>query len=114
NATPDMVPSIEVTFDGQTVEPTAYKWKVPVIGNVFKRTYADTLSSTPTELAETVDQASPDFEVSPAGYRDELTVTDSAGETVYEGDTKGFSDFLFTSNGEYTAKLVVYSDASKV
>lgn len=114
NATPDMVPSIEVTFDGQTVEPTAYKWKVPVIGNVFKRTYADTLSSTPTALAETVDQASPDFEVSPAGYRDELTVTDSAGETVYEGDTKGFSDFLFTSNGEYTAKLVVYSDASKV
>src|SRR5699024_10927121 len=77
NATPDMVPSIEVTFDGQTVEPTAYKWKVPVIGNVFKRTYADTLSSTPTALAETVDQASPDFEVSPAGYRDELTVTDS-------------------------------------
>ena len=114
NATPDMLPQIEVTFDGQTVEPTAYKWKVPVIGNLFKRTYADTLSSTPVALEETVDQVSPDLTVSPAGYRDELTVTDSAGTVVYEGDTEDFAAFRFTANGTYTAKLVVYGDASKV
>lgn len=114
NATPDMVPRIEVTFDGQALEPTAYRWKVPVIGNLFKRTYADTLSSAPAALAETVDQVSPDFTVSPSGYRDELTVTDSTGETVYEGDTEDFANFRFTANGSYTAKLVVYCDASRV
>lgn len=114
NATPDMVPRIEVTFDGQAVEPAAYKWKVPVVGNLFKRTYADTLSSTPVALEETVDQVSPDFTVSPSGYRDELTVTDSTGATVYEGDTKDFAAFRFAANGAYTAELTVYSDASKV
>ena len=114
SATPDMLPQITVTFAGQTVEPTAYKWKVPVIGNVFKRTYADTLSSTPTALEETVDQASPDFVVSPSGYRTELTVTDSTDNVVFEGDTDSFAAFQFTANGTYTAKLVVHSDASSV
>lgn len=114
SATPDMLPQITVTFAGQTVDPTAYKWKVPVIGNVFKRTYADTLSSTPTALEEMVDQASPDFVVSPSGYRTELTVTDSADNVVFEGDTDSFAAFQFTANGTYTAKLVVHSDASSV
>lgn len=114
SATPDMLPQITVTFAGQTLEPTAYKWKVPVIGNVFKRTYADTLSSTPLELEETVEQASPDIVVSPSGYRTELTVTDADENEIFEGDVDAFSAFQFTANGTYTAKLVVYSDASSV
>lgn len=114
NATPDMLPQITVKFAGETLEPTAYKWKVPVIGNVFKRTYADTLSSTPGTLEATVEQASPDFVVSPSDYRTELTVTDANENAVFEGDVDTFSAFQFTANGNYTAKLVVYSDASSV
>lgn len=114
NATPDMLPQITVKFAGETLEPTAYKWKVPVIGNVFKRTYADTLSSTPSTLETTVEQASPDFVVSPSDYRTELTVTDANENVVFEGDVDTFSTFQFTANGEYTAKLVVHSDASSV
>lgn len=114
NATPDMLPQITVKFAGETLEPTAYKWKVPVIGNVFKRTYADTLSSTPSTLEATVEQASPDFVVSPSDYRTELTVTDVNENVVFEGDVDTFSTFQFTANGEYTAKLVVHSDASSV
>lgn len=114
SATPDMLPQITVKFAGQELEPTAYKWKVPVIGNVFKRTYADTLSSTPVTLEETVEQASPDFVVSPSDYRTELTVTDEAENVIFEGDTDTFTAFQFTANGSYTAKLVVYSDASSV
>lgn len=114
NATPDMLPQITVKFAGETLEPTAYKWKVPVIGNVFKRTYADTLSSTPSTLQATVEQASPDFVVSPSDYRTELTVTDANENVVFEGDVDTFSTFQFTANGEYTAKLVVHSDASSV
>lgn len=114
SATPDMLPQITVTFAGQAVEPTAYKWKVPVVGNLFKRTYADTLSSTPVTLAEAVEQVSPDVTVSPSGYRTELTVTDSKEETVFEGDVDAFSAFQFTANGTYNAQLVVHSDASSV
>lgn len=114
SATSDMIPQITVTFAGQTLEPTAYKWKVPVIGNVFKRTYADTLSSTPRELEEAVEQASPDIVVSPSDYRTELTVTDADENEIFEGDVDTFSSFQFTANGTYTAKLVVHSDASSV
>lgn len=114
SATPDVLPNITVTFAGQTVEPAAYKWKVPVVGNVFKRTYAETFSSTPAELPETVVQLSPDFTVSPKDYRTEVTITDSAEEVIFEGDVDTFSKFQFTANGSYTAKLVVYSDASAV
>ena len=114
NATPDMLPQITASFDGQTLEPTAYKWKVPVIGNVFKRTYADTFSSTALPLPETVDQVSPDFEISPSGYRCEVTVTDANDAVVFEGNTDSFSEFQFTANGTYTAKLVVHIDASSV
>ena len=114
NATPDVLPQITASFDGQTLEPTAYKWKVPVIGNVFKRTYADTFSSTAVALSKTVDQVSPDFEISPSGYRSEVTVTDASDAVIFEGNTDSFSDFQFTANGTYTAKLVVHSDASSV
>ena len=114
NATPDVLPRITASFDGQTLEPTAYKWKVPVIGNVFKRTYADTFSSTAVALSKTVDQVSPDFEISPSGYRSEVTVTDASDAVIFEGNTDSFSDFQFTANGTYTAKLVVHSDASSV
>ncbi len=114
SATPDMLPQITVTFAGQTLEPTAYKWKVPVIGNIFKRTYADTYSSTPVELSEAIDQVSPDFVITPSDYRTELTVTDGQDNAVFEGDVDTFSSFQFTSNGTYTAKLVVHSDASSV
>ena len=82
SATPDMLPQITVTFAGQTLEPTAYKWKVPVIGNIFKRTYADTYSSTPVELSEAIDQVSPDFVITPSDYRTELTVTDGQDNAV--------------------------------
>lgn len=114
SATPDMLPQITVTFAGQAVEPMAYKWKVPVVGNFFKRTYEDTLSSTPVTLPESIEQVSPDFTVSPSGYRTELTVTDSQDTVLFEGDIDSFSAYQFTANGTYTAKLVVHSDASSV
>lgn len=114
SATPDMLPKITVTFAGQTVEPVAYKWKVPVVGNIFKRTYEDTLNSTPMTLTEPIEQLSPDFTVSPSGYRTELTVTDSQDTVLFEGDIDSFSAYQFTANGTYTAKLIVHSDASSV
>ena len=64
SATPDMLPSISVTFAGQTLEPSAYKWHVPVIGNWFKRTYAETYSSVPAVLEAPISTLSPDITIS--------------------------------------------------
>ncbi len=114
SATPDMLPQIRVTFAGQEISPASYRWKVPVVGKTIRRTYAETLSSAPATLAQPVDQTSPDFTVSPGGYRSELTVTDSEDAVVYEGDVETFANFQFTDNGDYTAELTVYGDESPV
>ena len=106
NATPDMLPNIRVTFAGQVLEPSAYKWHVPVIGNWFKRTYAGTYSSAPTALEDPVASLSPDCTISSADYATELTVTDMDKETVFEGTLSEFSSYCFAKTGTYTAKLV--------
>ena len=45
-----MIPAVTVTVAGQQLDPVAYHWQVPVAGNHLKRTYAETLSSTPAAL----------------------------------------------------------------
>lgn len=113
NATPDMLPNIRVTFAGQVLEPSAYKWHVPVIGNWFKRTYAETYSSVPTALEDPVASLSPDFTISSADYATELTVTDMDKETVFEGTLSEFSSYCFAKTGTYTAKLVASVTGSR-
>ena len=112
NATPDMLPQINVSFDGQTLLPTAYRWHVPVVGEVFKRTYAETLSAAPIVLDEPVSGASPDFTVSSSKYSSEVTLTDMSGEELFTGSIKDFNAYLFTENGTYNAKLVLKSTAA--
>ena len=112
NATPDMLPQINVSFDGQTLSPTAYRWHVPVVGEVFKRTYAETLSAAPIVLDEPVSGASPDFTVSSSKYSSEVTLTDMSGEELFTGSIKDFNAYLFTENGTYNAKLVLKSTAA--
>ncbi len=112
NATPDMLPQINVSFDGQTLPPTAYRWHVPVVGEVFKRTYAETLSAAPIVLDEPVSGASPDFTVSSSKYSSEVTLTDMSGEELFTGSIKDFNAYLFTENGTYNAKLVLKSTAA--
>ena len=112
NATPDMLPQINVSFDGQTLPPTAYRWHVPVVGEVFKRTYAETLSAAPIVLDEPVSGASPDFTVSSSKYSSEVTLTDMSGEELFTGSVKDFNAYRFTENGTYNAKLVLKSTAA--
>lgn len=106
SATPDMLPTIRATFAGQTLEPSAYKWHVPVVGNWFKRTYAETYSSTPAALEKPISELSPDIKLSSTDYATKLTITDEEKEVVFEGTVAEFSSFCFTDTGTYTAKLV--------
>lgn len=113
SATPDMLPSIRVTFAGQTLEPSAYKWHVPVIGNWFKRTYAETYSSVPAVLEDPISTLSPDITISSTNYATQLTVTDADKETVFEGTLSEFSSYCFDETGTYTAKLVASVTGSR-
>ena len=107
SATPDMLPEVKVTFDGQELAPTAYKWHVPVVGSFFRRTYAETLNSSPVVLEDAISDASPDIIVTPSDYSTQLTITDADKETVYEGSATAFRSYLFAENGTFDAKLVV-------
>ena len=112
SATPDMLPEVKVTFDGQELAPTAYKWHVPVVGSFFRRTYAETLNSSPVVLEDAISDASPDIVVTPSDYSTQLTITDADKETVYEGSATGFRSYLFAENGTFDAKLVVTASDS--
>ena len=112
SATPDMLPEVKVTFDGQELAPTAYKWHVPVVGSFFRRTYAETLNSSPVVLEDAISDASPDIVVTPSDYSTQLTITDTDRETVYEGSATGFRSYLFAENGTFDAKLVVTASDS--
>ena len=107
NATPDMLPQIKATFDGQELAPTAYKWHVPIVGSWLRRTYAETPNPAPAELALPVSGASPDLVITPGGYSAQLTITDAAGESIYDGSATGFRSYRFAENGTYDAKLIV-------
>ncbi|MGN0975843.1 MAG: hypothetical protein ACI4OL_07550, partial [Gemmiger sp.] len=74
-ATPEAIPEITVTFNGETVEPVAYSWHVPVAGNVIKRTYAETFRSTPYEVGQEVEISLPNITVSPNSYASQLAIT---------------------------------------
>lgn len=119
SATPDMIPQIEVSFAGQEPPVSAYNWKIPVVGHIFRRTYKQTVSAKPTALTLDVEDLTPRLRVAPVDYTTSFTVTDAAGQEVYNGTAEGFSAFRFTANGDYTAKLVVtrekeYADETEV
>ena len=75
-ATPDMIPAVTVTVAGQQLDPVAYHWQVPVAGNHLKRTYAETLSSTPTALESDFGGGTMTLRVTPADCSAEVTVKD--------------------------------------
>lgn len=106
-ATPDMIPQLSVSFDGQELEATSYEWKVPVVANSITRTYSDTISKKPVELEEVVEDASPKITGNLSSYDTALTIQNEAGNEVFSGTLKQYSGFSFEENGDYTAKLVV-------
>ena len=108
-ATPDMIPAVTVTVAGQQLEPMAYHWQVPVAGNYLKRTYAETLSTSPTALESDFGGGTMTMRVTPADCSTEVTVKDENKQEVFSGSAQEFTAYRFTTPGSYTAKLVVSS-----
>ncbi len=106
-ATEDMLPEVTASFAGQTLETAAYDWRVPVVGDWFKRGYAKQLTREPQQLDE-VQTASVSLSIQADQCESRLVVEDAEGETVFDGAGEEFVTFEFTENGDYTAELTVY------
>lgn len=106
-ATEDMLPEVTASFAGQTLETAAYDWRVPVVGDWFKRSYAKQLTREPQQLDE-VQTASVSLSIQADQCESRLVVEDAEGETVFDGAGEEFVTFEFTENGDYTAELTVY------
>lgn len=104
-----MIPAVTVTVAGQQLDPVAYHWQVPVAGNHLKRTYAETLSSTPTALESDFGGGTMTLRVTPADCSTEVTVKDENKQKVFSGSAQEFAAYRFTTPGSYTTKLVVSS-----
>lgn len=113
SATPDMLPQFAVTLDGQELAVSSYQWHVPVVGDLFKRTFSATLNNKATVLADTVEEADPTLRLSASGYEGALTITDSGKTEIFSGSLDEFDEFSFTENGDYTGKLVVSKPESR-
>ena len=113
-APPDSIPKVSAEFNGEELEPTSYSWHVPVVANVFKRTYAKTVSKEPTQIAATIETAQVDLSVRHTDCDTRLTVEDSDGESVFEGTAEEFGNYTFTKNDIYTAELVIFRNEKKI
>lgn len=113
-ATPDSIPKVSAEFNGQELEATSYSWHVPVVANMFKRTYAETISKDPVAIAEPIQTAQVELEVHHPDCDTVLTVEDSNGESVFEGTAEEFGNYTFTKNDTYTAELVIFRNEKKI
>lgn len=112
-ATPDTLPQISVTVEGQELPAMAYDWKVPVVGHLIQRTYAETVMTGDYELPETLDGLRPEIHVQPSGLETTLVVQDDAGQEIYNGALDRFGAVGLPASGRYRARLVVAQPASR-
>ena len=107
-ATETAIPEMTVTLDGEELPVTAYSWEVPVIGNRLKRTYADTVSTSPYQLSTEVESTRPVIRVSPDNMVSQLTVRSDSGGEVFSGTLREFAAARLPGNGGYQAELVIH------
>lgn len=107
-ATETAIPEMTVTLDGEELPVTAYSWEVPVIGNRLKRTYADTVSTSPYQLTTEVESTRPVIRVSPDNMVSQLTVRSDSGGEVFSGTLREFAAARLPGNGGYQAELVIH------
>ena len=100
-------PASEVQFAGQELEPNGWCWQVPLLGGQLDKVFASPRTLTVQKLGVLYD-AHPAFALPEWYSYGPLTITDSAGNVVFEGTAATYDDFLFPANGDYKAELTVW------
>ena len=100
-------PASAVQFGGTELEANGWCWQVPLIGGKLDKVFASPVTLTVQKLG-TLYTAHPAFTLPDWYSYGPLTITDSAGNVVYEGTAAAYDEFLFPANGEYKAELTVW------
>ena len=100
-------PASAVQFGGTELEANGWCWQVPLIGGKLDKVFASHVTLTVQKLG-TLYTAHPAFTLPDWYSYGPLTITDSAGNVVYEGTAAAYDEFLFPANGEYKAELTVW------
>lgn len=100
-------PVSEVQFAGQELEPNGWCWQVPLLGGQVDKVFASPRTLAVQKLGVLYD-AHPAFALPEWYSYGPLTITDSAGNVVFEGTAATYDDFLFPANGDYKAELTVW------
>ena len=100
-------PDVAVQFGGQMLEANGSCWQVPLLGGKLDKVFASPATLTVQKLGTLYD-AHPAFTLPDWYSYGPLTITDAAGNVVYEGTAVDYDDFLFPANGEYKAELTVW------
>ena len=100
-------PDSTAQFGTEALEPNGWCWQVPLIGGKLDKVFASPATLTVQKLG-TLYTAHPAFTLPDWYSYGPLTITDSAGNVVYEGTAAAYDEFLFPANGEYKAELTVW------
>ena len=100
-------PDSTAQFGTEALEPNGWCWQVPLIGGKLDKVFASPATLTVQKLGVLYD-AHPAFALPEWYSYGPLTITDSAGNVVFEGTAATYDDFLFPANGDYKAELTVW------
>ncbi len=96
----DKLPTQHPTLGDTELEPIGYDWSVPVLGNVLNRTFEQPSTLTVQKLGE-MTEAAPELVLPDWAQRTNLTLKDSAGSVVVQGDAAAFAMYAYPKNGSY-------------
>ena len=107
----DKLPTQHPTLGDTELEPIGYDWSVPVLGNVLNRTFEQPSTLTVQKLGE-MTEAAPELVLPDWAQRTNLTLKDSAGSVVVQGDAAAFAMYAYPKNGSYELTLTAYRNTA--
>ena len=107
----DKLPTQHPTLGDTELEPIGYDWSVPVLGNVLNRTFEQPSTLTVQKLGE-MTEAAPELVLPDWAQRTTLTLKDSAGSVVVQGDAAAFAMYAYPKNGSYELTLTAYRNTA--
>ena len=107
----DKLPTQHPTLGDTELEPIGYDWSVPVLGNVLNRTFEQPSTLTVQKLGE-MTEAAPELVLPDWAQRTTLTLKDSTGSVVVQGDAAAFAMYAYPKNGSYELTLTAYRNTA--
>lgn len=90
----------EITFEGNELNINGYEWHVPLIGAMLDKAMSKPADLTVQKLG-TIPTVQPQFTLPDWVNYAQITVTNSAEDTIFSGSAEEYAEFSYPANGEY-------------